>query len=152
MSSTTIDPSSVPLVSPLVIPPPSSILSPTLPTPPSNQTIINSITATLSTNISTGSVTLSNVVSYLKNAIELVENNKINPLSGSDKQSIVITVLQNLLASSPLSQEEKDLITMVLPSVINLVVEASNGLVNINKKIVADVEGTNCYKNCCCIM
>ena len=89
-----------------------------------------------------------NIIDYVVRIMTLVETNK--SLSGFEKKAVVIEVLTRLVdKSTRLSDESKThiktLSRVIVPGVIEGLVNASKGLLSINKK-VEEVS----KKLCCC--
>lgn len=90
-----------------------------------------------------------NIIDYVVRIMTLVETNK--SLSGFEKKAVVIEVLTRLVdKSTRLSDESKmhikTLSRVIVPGVIEGIVNATKGLLSINKK-VEEVS----KKICCCL-
>jgi hypothetical protein len=109
------------------------------------QTLIATVTTQLSQSLSSKSINSSNLILLASEAMQLVE---VYPaLSGSDKETIVLKVLANIINCSSLSETDKvvmnGLLNDIMPTVISLVVRASNGLLALNL-------GSKCSGGKCC--
>lgn len=103
------------------------------------QTIINGVIAQVAGNVATKSITTSNILSYSVEIMEIVEQQ--SALTGAQKQSVVIGVLQQTVSSSSIPVGDQvllnTLITSLVPGFISIVCSACKGIYNINKEVEA---------------
>lgn len=101
-------------------------------------TLIMSLVDKLSESLDNYTLDENNIIDYVVRIMTLVESNKT--LSGFEKKAVVIEVLTRLVdKSSRLSDESKShlktIIRVVVPGVIEGIVNATKGLLAINKKV-----------------
>lgn len=89
-----------------------------------------------------------NIIDYVIRIMTLVETNKT--LSGFEKKAVVIEVLTRLVdKSSRLTDENKSslklIIRVMVPGVIEGIINATKGLLSVNKKVEESAK-----KICCC--
>jgi hypothetical protein len=104
-----------------------------------DSTIVTAIVAQIQSNFANKTLSTTNILTYTSELMQLVET--YPSLSGSEKQAIVIQALQNLANTSTLDDSSKatldSLITQVVPIFINLIISATNGELELNKKLAA---------------
>lgn len=80
-------------------------------------------------------ITAGNVAIMASQIMELVE--KYPELTGQEKQKIVIQLMKRMTEESELGEEQKRLVSSIidiaLPNIINVVIKATHGLLEINK-------------------
>ena len=101
-------------------------------------TLVMTLVDKLSDSLENYNLDENNIIDYVVRIMTLVESNKT--LSGFEKKAVVIVVLTRLVdKSSRLSDESKThlktIIRVVVPGVIEGIVNATKGLLSINKTV-----------------
>ena len=82
-------------------------------------------------------IDINNVVYFVTKTMEIVENLNIEDMVGEQKKQLVIAIIEKIIQESGLDDEKKILlqttIKLLLPGIIDCVVAASSGLIDINQ-------------------
>lgn len=110
--------------------------------------LIMSLVSKLKTSFDQYSLNENNIIDYAVRIMSLVEQHK--NLSGFEKKAVVIEVLTRLVDdTNKLNVESKtalkSIIKIVVPGVIETIVAATKGLIDVNKKVEEAVK-----KSCFC--
>jgi len=111
--------------------------------------LIMTLVEKLSENLENYTLDENNIIDYVIRIMTLVETNKT--LSGFEKKAVVIEVLTRLVdKSTRLTDENKSslklIIRVMVPGVIEGIINATKGLISVNKKVEETAK-----KFCCCL-
>jgi len=111
--------------------------------------LIMTLVEKLSESLENYTLDENNIIDYVIHIMTLVETNKT--LSGFEKKAVVIEVLTRLVdKSTRLTDENKAglklIIRVMVPGVIEGIINATKGLISVNKKVEETAK-----KFCCCL-
>ena len=111
--------------------------------------LIMTLVEKLSESLENYTIDENNIIDYVIRIMTLVETNKT--LSGFEKKAVVIEVLTRLVdKSTRLTDENKSslklIIRVMVPGVIEGIINATKGLISVNKKVEETAK-----KFCCCL-
>lgn len=111
--------------------------------------LIMTLVEKLSESLENYTLDENNIIDYVIRIMTLVETNKT--LSGFEKKAVVIEVLTRLVdKSTRLTDENKAslklIIRVMVPGVIEGIINATKGLISVNKKVEETAK-----KFCCCL-
>lgn len=91
----------------------------------------------LVTEIVSKEFTLENLVYFVTKTMEVVENLEIDELTGVQKKQLVISIINKFIRETELDEDKKALlyatVQVILPNLIDSIVAASDGLIDINQ-------------------
>lgn len=96
--------------------------------------VINELTQTLENTVNTGDLDTKRLVQLIPDLMELVE--KYPELKGRDKKRLVLEVLKKFVTNKVENEDQKarllQLLDEVVPDMVDVVVDASKGKLNVN--------------------